>query len=39
MCFQSQYRCFRGPNWPDKKPVAVEADILARSQRPFDSLR
>ena len=34
-CFQPQYHRFRGQNWPDKKPGALEADIPLRFQRPF----
>ena len=37
-CFQPQYRRFRDSNWPDKKPVVIEADLPTRPQRPFDPL-
>ena len=35
-CFQTQYRRFRAQNGPNKKLVALEADIPARPRRPFD---
>ena len=32
--FQPKYRRFQGQNWPDKKPVALEAGMPLWPQRP-----